>query len=235
MKYLNFMIEDAKYYDRDKKEIKDIIKYTKPKGKTVIDIGAGIGRLSFPLSKYAKEIIALDNDKRLRPHYKRNKKKNIKFVNKNLKDFSSNKKKFDIILIAWPTFNSDFINYIKKLSNKETIIIFISCYNNSDFEKVPDNFIDNSGWKEDASNKERFMKLLKKELKIIKKKSIKTDFTYPNEKTAFKILNENLKWWFNMKLNDEDNKKLKEIIKKHEKKNQIRFKEKIYFWVMKLK
>ena len=74
MNYLKSFIEDCKYYDKENKELNSIIKYANIKNKTILDIGTGIGRLSFPLSKYAKEVTALDSDKRLAPYFKKHKK-----------------------------------------------------------------------------------------------------------------------------------------------------------------
>ncbi|MBS3090545.1 hypothetical protein J4433_02120 [Candidatus Pacearchaeota archaeon] len=63
MDFLKSFIQDCRYYDLEKREIKTILKYVNLKNKTLLDAGTGIGRLAFPLSKYAKRIVAIDKNK----------------------------------------------------------------------------------------------------------------------------------------------------------------------------
>lgn len=233
MGYIDKFVEDCKHYDPKNKEIKNILKYVDLKNKVVLDIGSGIGRLSIPLSRYAKEVIALDKDKRLKEHFKKNKKENLIFVNKSLEDYSKNLKESDVIIIAWPTFNLKFIKLIKKLKKKDAKIIFISCYNASDFETIPDKLGITTS-QISILKKRRFIRELVNNFKIIKRKQIKTEYVYPNEKTAFRIINNSFKIWYNLKLKNTHKERLIKLIKKHKKLNRkIKFKEKLYFYVLK--
>lgn len=233
MEWLDIFIEDCKYYDPKKIEIKTILKYAKLKGKTILDIGAGIGRLSFPLSKYAKEVIALDKDKRLLLYFKKHKKKNVKFVNKKAENYLKKKKKFDIILLAWPLFNFNFIKFVKNVMHKDSLFVFITCDNNSDYETIVKRLGVGKIADFNEKRKKRYIKLLTKNFKILIKKKINTEYVYPNEKIAFKVIKNSMKTWFNIKFNRKAEQRLKEIIYKRKKGTKIEFGEKIWFYLLK--
>ncbi|MEK6935307.1 MAG: rRNA adenine N-6-methyltransferase family protein [Nanoarchaeota archaeon] len=233
--FLKAFVEDCKYYDLEKKEIKTILNNINIKGKTILDIGTGVGRLSFPLSEYAKEVIALDSDKRLKDYFKEHRKRNIKFVNQSLEKFLRKKKKFDVILLAWPTINFKFIKLVKKAMNRNTKFVFITCYNNSDFETIIGKLDTKKDFDKDIENKSKFIENLLKKFKVIVEKKINTNYIYPNEKIAFRAIKNAMILWFNIKFNKRLEKKLIKIIKKHKKSNKIIFGEKIYFYILTLK
>jgi len=235
--FLKAFIEDCKYYDLENKELKNILKYVNLKNKSLLDIGAGIGRLSFPLAKYAKEVVALEKDKRLAKYWKKHENKKVKFVNQSLESYAkkSKRRKFDIILLAWPTFDSKFIGLIKKFMHKESKFIFITCDNNSDYEKTLSKLSNKKDFKKDIENKKKFIKILPKKFRLTKKRKIATYYKYPNEKIAFKINKNSLQLWFNTKVGKNIEDKLKKIIEEHKKNKQIIFQEEIYFYILKCK
>ncbi|MBS3079398.1 class I SAM-dependent methyltransferase [Candidatus Pacearchaeota archaeon] len=233
MNFLKAFIEDCKYYDLEEIEVKSILKYLK-KDQTILDIGAGIGRLSFPISKYAKEVIALDNNEELITYFKKHKRKNIKFIYMNIKDYIKKYNNFNLYIFAWPVINIKLINLIEKYLPKETILIIIIPDNNSDYETII-NKLTKKSFKKDKEKKNKFLELLTKKFTLIKKRDINTKYTYPNEKTAFRVLKNAMKLWFNLKFNKTIDNKLKEVIKEHEKNKKIIFGEKIYFYVLKKK
>lgn len=230
-------IEDCKYYDTQKVEIKTILKNVDLKNKTILDIGAGIGRLSFPLAKFAKKVIALDKDKKFKEYFTKHKKKNLEFVNIEAEKYLNQGKKFDIILLAWPTLDYKFVKLIKNAMHKNSLFIFITCDNNSDFETIVDKIdvVHKNYFKKDIKNKEKFIQNLPKKFKLISKKKLKTDYIYPNKKIAFRILQNSLKMWFNIKLNNKSEFNLNKLINEHKQKNKIIFKEEIWFYLMRLK
>jgi 16S rRNA G966 N2-methylase RsmD len=235
MNFLKTFEEDCKYYDLKKKELKAIIKKGKINDKIVLDIGAGIGRLSIPLSKYAKKVIALDYDKRFKKYFKGNSK--IKFVNKKVENYLKGDKKFERIILAWPVIDSKFLDLIKNSMNKESKFIFITCNSKSDYESVIDklNITYKHNYNIDVQNKEKFLQLLPKKFKVAVNKKIKTNYIFPNKDSAYRILKNSIMLWFKIKLNKNMKNKLAEIINNHKKGEKIIFKEEIFFYILKLK
>jgi len=177
MKFLEMFIEDCKYYDLDRIELKTILKNTNIQGKTLLDLGTGIGRLAFPLAKYAKKVVALDKDKRFKEYFKKNKKNNLKFINQKIENYPMKNEKFDIILLVWPTLDYKFVKLVKNAMHKDSLFIFITCDNNSDFETIVDKIdvVHKDYFKKDIKNKEKFMQVLPKKFKLIIKKKLKVE------------------------------------------------------------
>jgi SAM-dependent methyltransferase len=233
MNYLKAFIEDCKYYDIAQIEVKNILKYLK-KDYSILDIGAGIGRLSFPLSKYTKEIIALDNNPKLIAYFKKHKRKNINFICMNIKDYIKTNNNFNMYILAWPVIDFKLINLIEKHLPKDSIFILITCHNDSDYETII-NKLTNKYFRKESNNKKRFLEKFTKKLIVIEKQDINTEYIYPDEKTAFRVLKNAINLWFNIKFNKKLENKLKEIINKHKQNKKIIFGEKIYFYVLKKK
>jgi len=230
-------IEDCRYYDSKNTEVKTILKYVELKGKTLLDIGAGIGRLSFPLSKYAKKVIALDKDKRFKEYFKRHKKGNITFINEDIEKFVKKGKRFDVILLAWPAFNFRFIPAIKKLMNKDSTFIFMTCSNSSDFETIIDKLeiFRKNYFNKSIKRKRQFIRNILKQFKLTLNKKILADYIYPDENTTFRVLKNDMKMFYNAKFNRKIEEKLKEIINKHKINKKIKFDEEVWFYLFKLK
>jgi len=235
MKFLDIFIEDCRYYDPRNIELKTILKYVKLKGKTLLDVGTGVGRLSFPLSKYVKEIVSLDKDKRFLEYFRGKKRKNLSFINQNAEKYLKKDKKFDIILLAWPTINFKFIKLIKNVMHKNSLFIFITCNNNSDYETIVDklNVVKKNYFEKDIKNKIKFIKELPRKFKLIIKKKFSTEYLYPDGKVAFRVIRNGLMLWFKIKLNKNAEEKLKKIIDKHKIGKKVKFKEKICFYILK--
>lgn len=237
MKFLNAFIEDCKYYDSEKIELKNILKHANLKNKKILDIGTGVGRLAFPLSKFAREVIALDKDKRFEGYFKKHKKKNVRFIQKSVENFFKKPENFDIILLAWPTLNAKRLRIIKRGMNKNVLLIYITCDNNSDYETVIDKIgvVKKGHFNKDTKNKQKFLKDLSKDFTIVRKRKLRTYYRYPNEKVAFRIIKNSLKLWFKVSLNEKVEKNLKNLINNHRVGKKVIFKEDIYFFIMKRK
>ena len=235
--YLKMFIDDCKYYDHEQKEIKAILKSVDVKGKSVLDLGTGIGRLAFPLARYARELIALDQDSRLLPYFKMHQKKNVKFVRQSFEKYLKKKRIFDIVLLAWPTFDSRFTSFIKNAMDEYTSFIFLTCDNNSDWETVVDKVksTKKKGFDSNVSNKVKSLKELPRQFKMFKKEKILTRYIYPDEKTAFRIFIQDFKMWFGLNLNEGEKQKLMKIILAHKKGKKIIFGEEVWMYVMRKK
>lgn len=231
--YLKSFIQDCRYYDLEKKEIKTIIEYVNLKNKKILDIGTGIGRLAFPLSKYAKKVIAIDNDRRLINYCKKSRSNKIEFINFGIENFIKKcKDKFDIILIAWPIFNKKTIRSINKIMHKNNQIIFITCDNNSEYEKIPNRIEKSKNFEQDIKNKRELIKFLTKNFHVIKKRKVNVAFSFPNERKALEVLSGSLSLWFNIKINQDNKYKLIKIIKEFRKNKKVIIPEKVFLYLL---
>jgi SAM-dependent methyltransferase len=226
MNRLELLKLDAKYYDVEKAELKEIMKNTNPKRKIVLDVGAGVGRFAFPLAKKTAKIIALDIDKSLNKHYLKNKVKNLEFVNESIQKFSKKtSEKFDIILISWCPSHS--IKYLKKISNKNTIIVILSPFPNSDYDKMINKFASTKSYFEKKGIIESFkiLKSLNKEVKVV----------YPSEKEAIRAILADIKIWWKKSLDKEQMKILRAEVNIHKVGKKVIFMEKtkIRFMILK--
>jgi len=93
----------AKIYDKrlNSKTISEenlFLKEINTKGKTILDLGCGTGRLSSKLAKKAKKIIAIDNSKNMIRLAKAKKIPNAKFIHSNMEKLPFKKSSFDIII-----------------------------------------------------------------------------------------------------------------------------------------
>lgn len=236
MEFVKAFIEDMKYYDPKNKELKTIIKNVNLNGKTIVDIGAGSGRLSFPLAKIVRKVVAIESNRKLANYLKKNKKRNIEVINKRAGNYIRNKK-FDIILLAWPTIDFKWMKLVKSTMHKDSFLIFTTCDGNSDFETIIDkiNVVKKDYFKEDIRNKNKFIKQLPVKFRLIKKQYIKTTVEFPNKNIAFRIIKNSLGLWFNVKLNKESEARLKKLIQSHQKNKRIIFKEGVWFYLLKKK
>jgi cyclopropane fatty-acyl-phospholipid synthase-like methyltransferase len=132
--------EDAKYYQTEK-EVKAIISLGLKQESTLVDIGAGIGRLSIPLSKYFR-VTAIDSDRRLMKEMHNHR------IDKEARDILKYfpLKKFDHALLAWPNFSNETVakkiflhikKSILKFNGKLILIVAITDEDNSEKNKSP--------------------------------------------------------------------------------------------------
>lgn len=184
--------EDLRYYDPENIELNTIVKLTDFKNKRVLDAGCGIARLTLPLSKYAKEIIAIDNNKEvIKYNEQKNKRRNINYIVSNIKDFD--KTNFDIAILAQPRyikFKENLKSINKALKNKGKLIIIRWIDKENYYNSILTPF-----WNKDkvltrkvkAFSKE-FSRILKSLFRIKKIKLIKTYCSYPNKEIVTKSI-----------------------------------------------
>lgn len=231
---VKILIDESKYYDKEKIEIKSILNNINLSNQEIVDVGAGVGRLSLPLTEYAKKIIALDCNEKLKNYYKNIKNPKLKFICDKAKKYLKNKQ-FGIFIFAWPPLDKQLVRVIKRsMYDKGKLIVFIP-KNNSDYESIVEKIeiINKNESVRYSQNKQQFLNFLEREFKVIKKNLIKTKYAYQNKIIAFDKIKENIEFWDGIKLTAEQLTKLREIISSHNTpKDKIIFNELVYFYIL---
>lgn len=234
---VKILLDESKYYDKEKIEIKSILKSISLNNKEIVDVGAGVGRLALPLVRYAKNIIALDSNDKLKNYYKTIKNPKLKFICSNAEKYLKSRKS-DIFIFAWPSLNKRLVRVIKKsMHSKSRLIVFIP-KDNSDYESIVEKigvFNKRESMKH-GLDKKQFLVFLEQEFEIVKKKLLKTRYTYKNKFIAFDGIKENIEFWFNLKLKVKQLDRLKRIVRTHNNDNRkVVFSELVYFYILKNK
>ena len=190
--------KDIEYYDKKSIEVNTLFKLTNFKNKKVLDVGCGIARLTLPLAKYAKEIIAVDKDKDIINYNKSHKKrKNIDYILSDIREFKE--KEFDIALLAQPSYNNfdkNLLSINNALKKKGKLIVVRWIDKEKDYNSLLTPFWDKDKklMKKVKGFSKYFIKTIKNHFKIKKIKLIKTYYSYPNEQLLIKnIINDSPK------------------------------------------
>ncbi len=182
--------KDIKYYDPKNIELKKLLKIENFRGKKVLDVGCGIGRLTLPISRYAKEVTALDIDRDIINYCKKYKnKKNVKYILSDVRKFNENN--FDIVIFAQPFYENfqEILRSIKKcLKKKGKLIILRWVDRGNDYTRILSFF-----WNKDKELMKKvdifsknFIKKIKKYLKLNKILLVRTYYKFPNRKEFIK-------------------------------------------------
>jgi len=208
--------ESLKYSDPEKIELKTLLKEVGFKNKRVLDVGCGIGRLTFPISEYAKEVVGIDSEKETIKYCNEYKKrKNIQYLHKDILKFNENN--FDIAILAQPVYdNFDKIltSIHKTLKEKGELIVIRWIDKGNQYNELLSPF-----WKKNkklTKNVEIFAKdftrSLKKNFNIKSIKLIKTYDSYPDEEALMQNIIRDSPIEFTKK----DKIKLDNLIKKYD-------------------
>lgn len=176
---------DNSYYDASNREINTIFSLTNFKDKRVLDVGSGIGRLTLPLSNYAKEIVALDLDKSLINYcLKRKKRRNIKYIFSDISNFHD--KEFDIALWAQPIYenlNKILRSISSNLKDNGKLIVVKWIDDDNDYNEILTPF-----WEKDKTLMDKveefssnFEIILRRYFRLKKINKISTYCIYPNK------------------------------------------------------
>jgi len=87
--------ENLKYSDPKKIEVRTLLREVDFRDKEVIDVGCGIGRLTVPISKVARKVIGIDEQKKVISYCKS--KKNKPYLNQSNNNKYKNKVNEDLV------------------------------------------------------------------------------------------------------------------------------------------
>lgn len=136
-KYFNRdYLETHAFIDRyTQEQIKHIIQIIGKPHKKILDVGAGYGRISYPLSQKGYEVIALEySPEMIRESIKRYKNSSVKFVQGDMRNFDVGRD-FDVVLSVFSTFGyfsaaeneSHFASMINAMKIGGLLILDIRC------------------------------------------------------------------------------------------------------------
>jgi ubiquinone/menaquinone biosynthesis C-methylase UbiE len=176
-------------------EIKNILNFIDFKDKIVLDVGAGTGRLSIPISKIAERVCAIDPEEEmlnsLKEKIKKYRIKNIEIKRGTAEKIPYSDNYFDCVICAWILHYIDYkktIKQIKRVLKKDGYLVFLDHNGNDDWEKLSI-IIDpkNVGMYENRNNK--LLKLIE-DFHKVKRKVVNSFIRFPNIDAAKEIINE---------------------------------------------
>ena len=141
------------------------------------------------------------------------------FVGDSLENYSKKTKiKFDIILVVWAGFNSEFIRHLKNISHQNTLILAITGDGRSENHKLINQLF--------TKKVKTFKEIEPQEVVLIRKEKVAVNVTYPSVEDALASIDADLKLWSNKKLTGLNRIKILRSIASHEEENnKIKFKE----------
>jgi len=135
----------ARYYDPEHNELKHILEVGKLKGKNVLELGFGTGRITFEIVKHAKHVTAIDKDVDYVSYCenmaKERKIKNLTLKAWDIKNLAALKGQYDVIISGWSGlhYSADIETLVKNLYgklNKNGILIIIEAYTQSEYIQI---------------------------------------------------------------------------------------------------
>jgi len=226
----------SKYYDPEGTEIKTILEQTNFKGKKVLEIGCGTGRLTGQLAKPCKSVTAIDhnNDSIEYCQEKFKGKNNITFVHTSISELKNLPfKEYDIILSGWIGLHHaehlpKIINKIHKLLAKNGTVILIEAYLDSEYVKILNLVRPKPSKTREKQNE--LTSLLFKTFKTVDKKIVSTRYVFPSYEKLEETFKIELVYEEGGAWNDKDSKKLKKYV---DEKNNLEVGEAFMMWTSK--
>lgn len=198
----------SEYYDPENAEFKKINEEAKLKGKKVLELGCGTGRISFQIARFAKQLTVIDNDKDYLGFCKEKSKNlglnNIKYQQCNIKNLKPIKEKFDIIVSGWAGLHyaknkKNIIKEFRRLLKPQGKLIVIEAYIESDYMHIL-NVLHEKDHSKIANKQKEFKDILFREFGNVREELVNSYYIFPNyEKLeeTFKIellYEENVRW-----------------------------------------
>lgn len=217
-KYVELFKKDCEFYDKENKELKAIISLIKPnKTKTLIDIGAGIGRLSIPLSKYFK-VTAIDMNKYLLNEINN---KNIIKINKKIENYYP-KEKFDYALIAWFDSNEKRLRHIKKYVVKENGKVILVKPMQSGYRDLAKKL-----FKGKFKAQPGILQLFSRHFNLQRQQLVETAYVFSDFKTAFEVTIFEFFAFWNKKVNKKHLRTIKSFLGSRTRRGKVYIKTKL--------
>lgn len=126
---------------RTEEDVRHINRLVDVRDKSILEIGCGTGRITFPLAEKAGEMVAIDiNGEVIEEALRRNRSENVEFLVENVETTKLGKK-FDVILSTWMGYM--YLNDVRKaignISNhlKDSGVFLLLCgYYEDEFTKI---------------------------------------------------------------------------------------------------
>lgn len=170
-----------------------LLKFIDFREKAVLDVGAGTGRFTIPLSKIAKKICAIEPEremiKSLKEKIREYKIKNIEIKKAIAENIPYPDNSFDIVIYAWIL---SYINLkksfkeVKRVLKKDGYLIIIDNYGNDDWEKLAG--IQSQKYKGRYDERNKAVLKLLKDFQRIKIKVINGIIKFPNLTAAKEVI-----------------------------------------------
>ena len=200
------------------KEIKTILSQTPFKGKRVLEVGCGTGRLTGKFAKHCKSLVAIDHNKDSIEYCQDKFKevKNVTFVNTSVSELKNlPHKEYDIIFIGWIGLfyskdKAKILAKLHKLLAKSGVLIIIEAYPDSEYVKIlnlvrpkPNKAIE---------GRSELTSLLFKSFKTVDEKIVSTRYVFPSYEKLEETFKIELVYEEGGAWHDKDSKKLRKYV-----------------------
>lgn len=213
-KFANKFKRDYSYYDVENVELKKILSLVDLKnGQKLIDLGAGVGRLSVPLSKHVV-VTAIDSNRDLLNLIDNT---NIRKVNEKIENFFP-QEKFDFALMAWPQFSNheEVLKHLNENILKENGRLIVIKSDNHSLKEIARKLFPDF-----ISARNEFLQAISKYFQIVHDEVIETNHTYPDIETALELFRFELATFYQKEITANHEETFCSFVKERERQGQV--------------
>lgn len=212
--YIELFAQICGGYDKKGLELNTLLSLVNFKPcERLIDIGAGVGRLAIPISKYIN-VTAIDTNKILLDQIRD---PNIEVVNMGIEDFYP-EQKYDYGLLVWPSaddYKILFKNVIENVLKSDGRLLVIKSTDH-DLRRLTKQF-----FPEIFEKGKNLLKILPDFFKIEKERIIETEHEYLSLDEALRLIRFAEEAYYGKKLNLEQTEGVKEFLNERERDGKI--------------
>jgi len=207
-----------KHYDafsNVEEDVRQINQLVDVENKSVLEVGCGTGRITFPLAEKASEIVAIDIDESaIEEALKRKRYENVKFLVENIATTKLSKK-FDVILSTWLGYMyiSNVPEAVKNISNHlkdNGVFLLLSSYPKNEFNRIMNMLTGKTVKKTSFYNE--LEKLLSKYF-AYEKRILKSQLVFSSKKDVMQKFQLELKNEHDMIMNNHHKQRLEDYLK----------------------